>query len=136
MHYSRRQYISHVKKSIDPFLEVPAADASAATGSGSQLPQLFSKLLDGNNFVAAFINSFIMILVTEIGDKTFFIAAVLAMRNGRLVVYAGAMSALAAMHLLSSLMGYALPALLSRKYTNIASTVSSELSMNIKNYKR
>ena len=32
-----------------------------------------------------------MILVTEIGDKTFFIAAVLAMRHGRLVVYSGAM---------------------------------------------
>jgi putative Ca2+/H+ antiporter (TMEM165/GDT1 family) len=64
-----------------------------------------------------------MIVVTEIGDKTFFIAAVLAMKNGRILVYTGAMAALTAMHLLSSLMGYALPALLSRKYTNIASTV-------------
>ena len=44
-----------------------------------------------NNFVAATINSLVMILVTEIGDKTFFIAAILAMRHGRLVVYAGAM---------------------------------------------
>ena len=44
-----------------------------------------------NNFVAATMNSLFMILVTEIGDKTFFIAAILAMRHGRLVVYAGAM---------------------------------------------
>ena len=102
---------------------MPVADVGVAAGDGSSLPQFFTKLVDGNNFVAAFINSFVMILVTEIGDKTFFIAAVLAMRNGRFVVYAGAMAALAAMHLLSSLMGYALPALLSRKYTNIASTV-------------
>jgi putative Ca2+/H+ antiporter (TMEM165/GDT1 family) len=29
--------------------------------------------------------------VTEIGDKTFFIAAVLAMRNGRMIVYLGCM---------------------------------------------
>lgn len=43
------------------------------------------------NFMKATINSLFMILVTEIGDKTFFIAAVLAMRNARLVVYAGAM---------------------------------------------
>lgn len=45
----------------------------------------------GGDFIGATINSLFMILVTEIGDKTFFIAAVLAMRNGRLVVYAGAM---------------------------------------------
>ena len=44
-----------------------------------------------NNFITAAMNSLFMILVTEIGDKTFFIAAILAMRHGRLVVYAGAM---------------------------------------------
>ena len=43
------------------------------------------------DFVASFCNSLAVILITEIGDKTFFIAAVLAMRNGRFVVYAGAM---------------------------------------------
>jgi len=44
-----------------------------------------------SNFFTATVNSLMMILVTEIGDKTFFIAAVLAMRHGRLIVYAGAM---------------------------------------------
>ena len=44
-----------------------------------------------NTFLGAIINSFFMILVTEIGDKTFFIVAVLAMRHKRFVVYAGAM---------------------------------------------
>lgn len=34
------------------------------------------------------------ILVTELGDETFIIAAIMAMRHPRLVVYAGAMSAL------------------------------------------
>jgi hypothetical protein len=60
-----------------PVLTDPVALASLATVT--------------NNFVAATINSLFMILVTEIGDKTFFIAAILAMRHGRLVVYAGAM---------------------------------------------
>ncbi len=50
-----------------------------------------SSLMASNSFVSATLNSLVMILATEIGDKTFFIAAVLAMRNGRLVVYAGAM---------------------------------------------
>ena len=37
------------------------------------------------------------ILVTELGDETFIIAAIMAMRHPRLTVYAGAMSALAFM---------------------------------------
>ena len=45
-----------------------------------------------NNFFNATMNSLVLILATELGDKTFFIAAVLAMRNARLTVYAGAMS--------------------------------------------
>lgn len=80
-------------------------------------------LTGGNDFVTAFVKSLVMILVTEIGDKTFFIAAVLAMRHGRLVVYAGAMLALVFMHVLSSLMGFALPSLLPRKYTHYASAL-------------
>ena len=34
------------------------------------------------------------ILVTELGDETFIIAAIMAMRHGKAIVYAGAMSAL------------------------------------------
>ena len=37
------------------------------------------------------------ILVTELGDETFIIAAIMAMRHPRLVVYVGAMSALVSM---------------------------------------
>ena len=39
----------------------------------------------------------VQILVTELGDETFIIAAIMAMRHPRLTVYAGAMSALAFM---------------------------------------
>ena len=38
-----------------------------------------------NDFVTSFWKCLVVILVTEIGDKTFFIAAVLAMRHGRLI---------------------------------------------------
>lgn len=37
------------------------------------------------------------ILVTELGDETFIIAAIMAMRHPQTVVYIGAMSALASM---------------------------------------
>ena len=45
------------------------------------------------------------------------------MRHGRLVVYCGAMGALAVMHILSVLMGFALPSLLPKQYTHIASII-------------
>lgn len=57
-----------------------------------------------NDIGTAFFKSLLLIIATEIGDKTFFIAAILAMKHGRLVVYAGAMGALTIMHLLSSFM--------------------------------
>jgi putative Ca2+/H+ antiporter (TMEM165/GDT1 family) len=41
-------------------------------------------------FWGAFVNSLSMIIVTELGDKTFFIAAVLAMRDDRLMIFGGA----------------------------------------------
>jgi Ca2+/H+ antiporter, TMEM165/GDT1 family len=75
------------------------------------------------NFVSATINGLAIILVTELGDKTFFIAAILAMSNGRLVVYSGAMLALGLMHVLSCVMGIALPSILPRKYTHFASAL-------------
>lgn len=40
----------------------------------------------GNEFLFAFAKSFGVILASEIGDKTFFIAAVMAMRNPRMTV--------------------------------------------------
>ena len=63
-----------------------------------------------------------MIIVTELGDKTFFIAAIMAMRHPRLVVYLSAMLALALMTVLSAMIGFALPSLMPRKYTHWAST--------------
>ena len=45
----------------------------------------------------AFLASFFVILATEVGDKTFFIAAILTMRHPRLAIWSGAMGALALM---------------------------------------
>jgi putative Ca2+/H+ antiporter (TMEM165/GDT1 family) len=76
---------------------------------------------NANGVLDSFLRSLLVIVVTEIGDKTFFIAAILTMKYGRLVVYAGAMSALAVMHLLSSFMGFTLPTLIPRFYTHYIS---------------
>lgn len=52
-------------------------------------------------FIHAFVASISVIIVSELGDKTFFIAAIMAMRYNRLVVLAGAMLALGVMTCLS-----------------------------------
>ncbi len=48
----------------------------------------------------------VMIIVTELGDKTFFIAAIMAMRYARSTVFLGAISALAVMTVLSAALGF------------------------------
>jgi putative Ca2+/H+ antiporter (TMEM165/GDT1 family) len=58
-------------------------------------------------------------MATEIGDKTFFIAAVLSMRNDRAAVFGDAILTLILMTVLSTLMGLVLPALMPRKYTHL-----------------
>lgn len=60
-----------------------------------------------SDFVHGFIASLSMIIVSELGDKTFFIAAIMSMRHSRAVVLAGALGALVAMTILSALLGYA-----------------------------
>ncbi|KEG12594.1 putative membrane protein [Trypanosoma grayi] len=65
------------------------------------------------------LSSLSMILVSEIGDKTFFIACLMAMRHPKLLVFCGAASALAAMTVLSALMGLVVPNVLSVRLTEI-----------------
>ena len=51
-------------------------------------------------------SSITVILVSEIGDKTFFIAAILAMTNNKLVVFLAAFSALYIMTTVSAALGW------------------------------
>lgn len=71
----------------------------------------------------AFIASLSMILVSEIGDETFIIAALMAMRHPKSIVLSGALSALFVMTILSTGLGRIVPNLISRKHTNSAATV-------------
>ncbi|GBE78772.1 UPF0016-domain-containing protein [Sparassis latifolia] len=71
--------------------------------------------LDGALY--ALMRAFAMIIVSEVGDKTFLIAAILAMRQPRLVVFAGAFASLVVMSILSAALGHVLPTLIPRKWT-------------------
>jgi putative Ca2+/H+ antiporter (TMEM165/GDT1 family) len=54
---------------------------------------------------SGFIQSFLLIFVSEIGDKTFFIAALLAAKYGRLISFSGSLGALAVMTIISTVIG-------------------------------
>ena len=66
----------------------------------------------------SFVLSLTMILVSEIGDKTFLIAALMAMKHPRLLVFSSAFSALIAMTILSAVLGHAVPTLIPKRFTN------------------
>ena len=63
-----------------------------------------------------FSESISVILVSEIGDKTFFIAAILAMRNNKLTVFLAAVSALFLMTVLSALLGWVVTTFIPRYF--------------------
>jgi putative Ca2+/H+ antiporter (TMEM165/GDT1 family) len=69
--------------------------------------------------LTAFIAGLLLIAVSELGDKTFFIAAILAMRHSRRLVFVGVIAALAAMTALSVMMGQ-VAALVSQVYIHYA----------------
>ena len=66
---------------------------------------------------------FVQIMASEIGDETFIIAAILAMRHKKRVVFAGAISALALMTIISAVLGYVVPNLISKETTHNAATL-------------
>ncbi|KAK8659231.1 hypothetical protein V6N13_029440 [Hibiscus sabdariffa] len=76
-----------------------------------------------STLVQGFSKSLAMTVLSEIGDKTFFAAAILAMRHPRRLVLSGCLAALIVMTILSAVVGWAAPNLLSRKWTHHITTV-------------
>ena len=74
-------------------------------------------------FIHAFVASISVIIVSELGDKTFFIAAIMAMKHARSTVFAGAIAALGIMTLLSALGGTLVTTIIPRAYTYYLSAV-------------
>nr|CAD1825194.1 unnamed protein product [Ananas comosus var. bracteatus] len=77
----------------------------------------------GLSLVEGFTKSLAMTVLSEIGDKTFFTAAILAMRHPRRIVLSGCLTALIVMTILSASLGWAAPNLISRKWAHHVTTV-------------
>jgi len=107
-----------------------AKDHGEASAAGDENSEVLSpaeelaktgSLISDDNFLHGFLASLSVIIVSELGDKTFFIAAILAMKNPRLTVFAGAILSLAIMHVMASFFGYA-TTVIPRVYTYYVSS--------------
>merc|ERR1711871_364878 len=117
---------THLHPPEKPHLETVEETAAKAQALAATAGNVHEKVAQAeqalmvSGFMPAFIASLVMIILSEIGDKTFFIAAILAMQHSRMVVFLGAIAALAAMTVISAAMGYAAPALLPKSLTHYA----------------
>lgn len=66
----------------------------------------------------SFVLSLTMILFSEVGDKTFLVAALMAMKHDRMVVFTAAFGALVVMTVLSAVLGHTLPVLIPKRLTS------------------
>jgi putative Ca2+/H+ antiporter (TMEM165/GDT1 family) len=76
-----------------------------------------------SSIFTSFTTTFLTILVCEIGDKTFFLAMIMAMKYNKLVVFIGSWGALAIMTVLSAVFGKVIFSLIPKFYTNLIVTL-------------
>ncbi|CAK1543419.1 unnamed protein product [Leptosia nina] len=72
------------------------------------------------SFWQGFLASLSVVIVSELADKTFFIAAIMAMKHSRIIVFSGAISALVFMTVLSAAFGW-VATVVPRVYTHYIS---------------
>ncbi|KAG7400696.1 hypothetical protein PHYBOEH_004743 [Phytophthora boehmeriae] len=100
-------FTDSLKSALSPLLGAFPSEAAAADGAGwgtGARPRLRTGA-GPHKFWSGFVSGILTIWATEIGDKTFFIAAILSMKKDRVVVFAGAIGALVVMTVLSVVMG-------------------------------
>ncbi|XP_063237744.1 putative divalent cation/proton antiporter TMEM165 [Bacillus rossius redtenbacheri] len=111
-----KEPVENVKTEGSPSLRGHILDKEDVSTTGER-----EKVAANMGFIHAFVASLTVIIVSEIGDKTFFIASIMAMRHPRLTVFAGAISALAFMTVLSVAFGW-LATMVPRALTYYVST--------------
>nr|XP_019011333.1 vacuolar protein [Kwoniella pini CBS 10737]OCF50114.1 vacuolar protein [Kwoniella pini CBS 10737] len=76
-----------------------------------------AEITEGDSNFDALFKAFVMIVVSEIGDKTFLIAAIMATRHPRVTVFGGAFASLVIMSILSAALGKVILGLIPKVWT-------------------
>lgn len=97
-------------------------DFTTTTTAGQQQLQVQSED-DLTDLEQSLLISLLMIIVSEIGDKTFLIAAIMAMKHSRFVVFSAAFSSLVLMSVLSAFLGHVVPNLIPKAYTDVLTAI-------------
>ncbi|CAO1638683.1 unnamed protein product [Sympodiomycopsis kandeliae] len=115
---------SHMLARAAEDLSISSGDTSlSSTAATAYLPLISSFISKNTSDPKAIWTSFSMIIFSEIGDKTFLIAAILSMRNPKLTVFIGAFLSLALMSILSSFLGNMFPTLLPKSLTTFLASI-------------
>lgn len=96
---------------VIPVLATAGAVVGGSAASSGPLASL-RNLTETSSFFSGLTAAFLLVLASEIGDKTFFISALLSMKYSRALVLLGTMLALASMTVISVIIGqifHALP---------------------------
>ncbi|KAI9505676.1 GCR1-dependent translation factor 1 [Coemansia spiralis] len=102
---------------------LPTSLAPSPFGSPYTDMEIPSVIGTGGMASDSLLASILMIFVSEIGDKTFLIAAILAMSNPRLTIFIAACSALWIMSILSAFLGHAVVTFIPMKWVSLAAAV-------------
>ncbi|WWC63129.1 uncharacterized protein I303_105729 [Kwoniella dejecticola CBS 10117] len=82
-----------------------------------------AEISEGDSNFDALFKAFVMIVVSEIGDKTFLIAAIMATRHPRMTVFGGAFASLVVMSILSAALGRVILGLIPKVWTLWAASI-------------
>ncbi|KAJ2377543.1 GCR1-dependent translation factor 1 [Coemansia sp. RSA 2607] len=116
---------------IGPFFaSSSAASATAAVTDAivTSLPSTLDTLVPAGDVAIttasdSLVASILMIFVSEIGDKTFLIAAILAMSNPRMTIFLASCSALWLMSVLSAFLGHAVVTFVPMSWVSLAAAL-------------
>lgn len=104
---------------INPVTGSPDIEQQVQMQSNSNLVLM---QIDLNSMLQAMIASFSVILISELGDKTFIITAIMSMKNSRSLTFIASGAALSLMTILSVVLGVAVT-VIPTMYTHYASIV-------------
>lgn len=112
------------KKAVNGTVAAHAQAAEAAHAGVRMIPEPEEiNIPPTNKFWPSFVTAFSMIVISELGDKTFLIATIMAMRHSRVIVFCGSQLALTAMTVVSAAFGVILPSILPRAWTQWVAAV-------------
>lgn len=99
---------------------------NVTNGTSTPEPSLFENIINANisnSFLRTSVIAMFIVLLSELGDKSFFITVIMAMNYSRLIVFVSALLALESMTMISAFLGRIITKFVPKIYVFYASTI-------------